>query len=67
MKILFPIIALVGLALTIVPSLIHLFGTLELKATFNLMTVGMILWIVGGPPWLAFKKDELDKSTQDQI
>jgi len=67
MKSLFHIIALIGLALTIVPSMIHLFGTLDLKTTFNLMTAGMILWIIGGTPWLAFKKDELDKSTQDQI
>lgn len=67
MKSLYPIIALSGLALTIIPPAIHLFGTLDLKLTFNLMTAGMIVWILGATPWLAFKKDELDKSTQDQI
>ena len=67
MKFLFPLIAILGLVLTIAPSLVHLFGTLDLKTTFNLMIAGMVLWIIGGTPWLAFKKDELDKSTQDQI
>ena len=67
MKALFPIIALVGLGLTIIPPTIHLFGNLEIGTTFNLMTAGMVLWGIGATPWLAFKKDELDKSTQDQI
>lgn len=67
MKSLFPFIAISGLALTIVPPMIHLFGTLELKSTFNLMTAGMILWIIGGTPWLVFKKEKIDESNQDHI
>ena len=67
MKKLYPIISLIGLALTILPSLVHLLGKLDTKTTFNLMTVGMVLWYLAATPWLAFKKDDLDTSTQDQI
>lgn len=62
-----PLISLIGLALTIVPSLIHLFGDLSEKMTFTLMGVGMVIWYVAATPWLAFKKEELDTSTQDNI
>lgn len=52
MKKLFPIIAILGLALTILPSVIHLFGDLSVKTTFQLMAVGMVLWYAGATPWL---------------
>ncbi|MFT6182302.1 MAG: putative membrane protein [Akkermansiaceae bacterium] len=62
-----PIIALIGLALTIIPPLLHLLSDLSQKATFTLMAVGMVIWYLAATPWLAFKKEELDTSTQDQI
>lgn len=62
-----PIIALICLALTIVPPLVHLFGDLSEKMTFTLMGVGMVIWYLAATPWLGSKKEELDTSTQDQI
>tara|TARA_B110000908_G_scaffold132349_1_gene155815 strand:- start:1755 stop:1955 length:201 start_codon:yes stop_codon:yes gene_type:complete len=66
MKIL-PSIAILGLILTIVPPAMHLFFTLSLGTTFSLMTTGMVLWYAAATPWLAFKKQPLDDSTQDHI
>jgi|GEM_PF-2123218 len=62
-----PLISLLGLALTIIPPLIHLFGDLSEKMTFTLMGVGMVVWYLAATPWLAFQKPEFDDSTQDQI
>ena len=64
---LLPVISLIGLALTIIPPLCHLLSDLPEKTTFMLMAVGMLVWFVAATPWLAFKKEELDSSTQDQI
>ncbi|MDA7868643.1 hypothetical protein N9C66_11645 [Akkermansiaceae bacterium] len=62
-----PLIALAGLALTIIPPLLHLLTDLARDTTFTLMAAGMIVWYLAATPWLAFKKEELDTSTQDQI
>lgn len=64
---LLPLVALSGLALTIVPPLLHLLADLSRNTTFTLMAVGMVIWYLAATPWLAFKKEELDTSTQDQI
>ncbi|MGB0372262.1 MAG: hypothetical protein ACPGN3_13095 [Opitutales bacterium] len=52
MKKLLPIIALTGLALTILPPSLHLFSDLPIETTFQLMTVGMVLWFACALPWL---------------
>lgn len=52
MKKILPILALVGLALTIFPSVAYLFGAIPLKMTFILMTVGMVIWFGAATPWL---------------
>jgi hypothetical protein len=57
-----PIIALLGLALTIIPPLLHLLSDLSQKTTFTLMTAGMLLWYLAATPWLALEKTE-PKST----
>ncbi|MDF1714027.1 MAG: hypothetical protein P1U90_17455 [Akkermansiaceae bacterium] len=62
-----PLVALSGLGLTIVPPLLHLLADLSRDTTFTLMAAGMIVWYLAATPWLAFKKEELDTSTQDQI
>jgi predicted membrane channel-forming protein YqfA (hemolysin III family) len=62
-----PIIALLGLGLTIVPPLLHLLSDLSQKTTFTLMAVGMVVWYLAATPWIFFKKEELDTSTQDHI
>lgn len=63
----FPVIAIIGLVLTIVPPLLYLFSSLEEKVTFLLMGVGMVFWYLAAVPWLYFKNQQLDDSTQDHI
>ena len=66
MRKILPIIALVGLALTIFPPLVHLLGDLTLKMTFILMTVGMVVWFAAATPWLG-RKDLRPSDTEVQI
>ena len=50
-------VALIGLALTILPPLLLFVGAVEsLALTKNLMLAGMIIWYVAATPWLAFQK-----------
>lgn len=63
----FPIIAIIGLLLTIVPPLLHLVSSLEEKTTFFLMGVGMVVWYLAAIPWLYFKNQDIDESTQDHM
>lgn len=66
MKIL-PIIAIIGLVLTILPPFLHLVSSLDEKTTFYLMAAGMVIWFGAAIPWLYAKKIKLDESTQDNI
>lgn len=60
--------AYLGLALTVIPPSLHLCGSLaSIETTKTLMLVGMILWFIAATPWLAFRKEEFDDSTRDQI
>ncbi|MGD7652893.1 MAG: hypothetical protein ACQCXQ_06740 [Verrucomicrobiales bacterium] len=43
------IIARSGLVLTILPSLLYLFGSIELPMVKTLMAVGTVLWFIGAP------------------
>ncbi len=53
------LVALIGLALTILPPLLLFAGALEsLPWVKNLMLVGMIIWYIAATPWLAFQKLE---------
>ncbi|MFM7628886.1 MAG: hypothetical protein ACKO44_05160 [Algoriphagus sp.] len=52
MKILLKTGSFLGLALTIVPSLIFFTGDLELSHMKIYMGVGMVLWFVTAPFWI---------------
>jgi len=52
MKILLKTGSFLGLALTIVPSLIFFTGDLELSQMKIYMGVGMVLWFVTAPFWI---------------
>lgn len=52
MKILLKTGSFLGLALTIVPSLIFFTGDLELSQMKVYMGVGMVLWFVTAPFWI---------------
>lgn len=58
MKNILKIISLLGLVLTIVPSLLVFKGVIELKLHYNLMIVGMVLWFGSAPFWMKGKSLE---------
>lgn len=61
-------LAILGLLLTIAPPILLFSGVMDsLDCVKNFMLGGMILWFCTATPWLAFSKDSLDSSTQDQI
>jgi hypothetical protein len=55
MKNILKLISLLGLALTIVPSLLVFRGTIDLKLHYNLMIIGMVLWFGSAPFWMKSK------------
>lgn len=52
MKTLLMIVSFVGLALTVVPSFLVLFGEISWDTHAFLMLVGMILWFGSAPFWM---------------
>jgi hypothetical protein len=58
MKNILKIISLLGLALTIVPSMLVFKGVIDLKLHYNLMIVGMVLWFGSAPLWMKSKSLE---------
>jgi hypothetical protein len=51
-------LALVGLALTILPPLLIFVGAMELNFLKPLMLIGMVLWYLGATPWLGISSSE---------
>lgn len=56
MKILFKIVAIIGLLLTIAAPVLAVTGSIDLERNKTLMFIGMIVWFLGATPWLAFNK-----------
>jgi hypothetical protein len=52
MKIILILISLVGLILTILPSLLVFTGRIEFSTHKDLMLLGTILWFISAPFWL---------------
>ncbi|MEQ9438300.1 MAG: hypothetical protein RIG62_04600 [Cyclobacteriaceae bacterium] len=52
MKLLLQLISLVGLLLTIVPSLLYFTGSLSLSTQQWLMFIGTLLWFSTAPFWM---------------
>lgn len=50
------IIALIGLAITVITPILATVGSIDLERTKAFMLVGMIAWFIGAIPWLAFNK-----------
>jgi hypothetical protein len=55
MKMLMSILAIIALALTIIPSILVFTGRMELDMNKALMTAGTILWFVTAPVWFRKK------------
>jgi hypothetical protein len=56
MKYFYIILAVIGLTLTLVPSLLLFFGVMEPGQMKNYMLIGTLLWFSGAIPWLGKKK-----------
>ena len=56
MKILYKVLAIIGLLLTLLPPILATMGMIDLELTNTIMLVGMVVWLVGATPWLAFSK-----------
>jgi membrane protease YdiL (CAAX protease family) len=56
MKSLFIALALIGLVLVLVPSLLHYFGKLEADQMKTYIFIGTMLWFSGAIPWLGKKR-----------
>ncbi|MHA6247381.1 hypothetical protein ACXYMU_05540 [Pontibacter sp. CAU 1760] len=52
MQLILKILSYLGLALTIVPSILVFSGAIELSFHKTLMLVGTLLWFVTAPFWL---------------
>ena len=52
MKILLKILSLIGMVLTLVPSLLVFYGVIDKSTHFILMGVGVVLWFATAPFWM---------------
>jgi hypothetical protein len=55
MKTLLKVISYIGLALTIVPSILVFNGVITKQTHFTIMTVGMVLWFATAVFWIKDK------------
>lgn len=61
MKKLLMILSYVGLALTILPSILVLKGIITLQNNFWFMGIGMVVWFTTAPFWMKSKSlDEVE-------
>ena len=56
MKYFYILLAIAGLSLTLVPSLLFFFGNMETEQMKTYMLIGTLLWFSGAIPWLGKKK-----------
>lgn len=56
MKYFYIILAIVGLCLVLVPSLLMFFEIIDPGQMKNYMLIGTLLWFSGAIPWLGKKK-----------
>ncbi len=58
MKNFYKIVAVVGLTMTLVPSLLFYFDVIEIGQMKLYMAVGTVLWFSGAIPWLGQKRTQ---------
>lgn len=58
MKYFYQILASAGLALVLIPSVLHYMGKMENDQMKTLIFLGTMLWFAGAIPWLGRKKKE---------
>ena len=52
MKIIFKIISMLGLVLTLIPSVFVLYGMISWTLNVQLMFAGMVMWFFTAPLWM---------------
>lgn len=52
----FKIIGLLGLATTAIGPILTFTNTIDVSTNKTVMLVGMIVWFIGGTPWLGSQK-----------
>ena len=52
MKLFLKLISYLGLLLTVIPSILVLYGVLEKSMHFTLMLIGVVLWFATAPFWM---------------
>ena len=58
MKYLYRLMAVAGLAITLVPPILFYAGTMTEENMKLLMFIGALIWFSGATPWLGKKKAE---------
>ena len=58
MKTFYKIVAVAGLLMMLVPSLLFYFSTIEIDQMKLYMGIGTLLWFSGAIPWLGQKKTQ---------
>ncbi len=61
-KVVIRVLAIAGLILTILPSLLHFGGVMELPAVHTWMAIGMVVWFLTGSFWLGKKTKDNPES-----
>lgn len=56
MKYFYILLAIAGLILVLLPSLLLYFGQMEVEQMKTYMFIGTLLWFSGATPWLGKKK-----------
>ena len=58
MRTIYQLIAASGLALVLIPSILHYFNKIGNDQMTSFIFLGTILWFAGAIPWLGKKKSE---------
>jgi hypothetical protein len=58
MKIVLKLVSFIGLSLTIAPSLLVYFGTIDIALHKTLMLIGTLLWFFTAPFWLGRQQQQ---------
>ena len=56
MKIIYRILAIIGLILLLVPALMYYFDSIGTEQMKSWMLLGTVIWFAGAIPWLGRKK-----------
>lgn len=58
MRYFYQLLAIAGLVMVLVPSLLHFMGRMDMVQMKTYMLLGTMLWFAGAIPWLGRKKRE---------